>query len=183
MSRASRLWQTHKVEQRLAPAADAACRTSGYFTLKNVHKAWIIANITQGNAATIALTPLQATAVAGTGSKVLTAAVPIVSNLDTAASDALLERTAAANYTTDAGVKNKVVIFEIDPAACMDINSDFDCIGMSTGGWQTAFAVVGAVLSGVTALSRMTLFVTASDGQGTGGSHSPLVWRLHDQRH
>ncbi len=56
-------------------------------------------------------------------------------------------------------------------------------IGMSTGGWQTAFAVVGAVLSGVTALSRMTQFVPASDGQGTGGSHSPVVWRLHDQRH
>jgi len=32
-------------------------------------------------------------------------------------------------------------------------------IGMSTGGWLTAFAVVGAVLSGVMAFSRMTLFV------------------------
>jgi hypothetical protein len=55
-------------------------------------------------------------------------------------------------------------------------------IGMSAGGWQTAFAVVGAVLSGVTAFSRMTLFVPASDGQGTGGAHSPIVWRSHDQR-
>lgn len=55
-------------------------------------------------------------------------------------------------------------------------------IGMSTGGWLTAFAVVGAILSGVTAFSRMTLFVPASDGQGTGGSHSPIVWRLYDQR-
>ena len=55
-------------------------------------------------------------------------------------------------------------------------------IGMSAGGWQTAFAVVGAVLSGVTAFSRMTLFVPASDGQGTGGAHSPIVWRPHDQR-
>ena len=55
-------------------------------------------------------------------------------------------------------------------------------IGMSAGGWQLAFAVVGAVLLGVTAFSRMTLFVPASDGQRTGGSHSPIVWRLHDQR-
>lgn len=55
-------------------------------------------------------------------------------------------------------------------------------IGMPTGGWQTAFAVVGAVLSGVTAFSRVTLFVPASDGQGTGGSHSPIVGRLYDQR-
>ena len=55
-------------------------------------------------------------------------------------------------------------------------------IGMSTGGWQTAFAVVGAILSGVTAFSRMTLFVPASDGQGIGGVHSPIGWRPHDRR-
>ncbi len=55
-------------------------------------------------------------------------------------------------------------------------------IGMSTGGWQTAFAVVGAILSGVTAFSRMTLFVPASDGHGIGGVHSPIGWRPLDQR-
>ncbi len=54
-------------------------------------------------------------------------------------------------------------------------------IGMSTGNWQMAFAVVGAVLAGVTAFSRMALFVPASDGQDTGGAHSPIVWRPHDQ--
>jgi len=54
-------------------------------------------------------------------------------------------------------------------------------IGMSDGGWQMAFAVVGAVLAGFTAFSRMTLFVPASDGQGTGGAHSPVGWRAHDQ--
>ena len=55
-------------------------------------------------------------------------------------------------------------------------------IGMSTGGWQTTFAVIGAVLAGFTAFSRMTLFVPASDGQGTEGPHSPIGWRPHDQR-
>jgi hypothetical protein len=55
-------------------------------------------------------------------------------------------------------------------------------IGMSAGGWQTASAVVGAVLAGFTAFSRMTLFVPASDGQGTEGAHSPIGWRPHDQR-
>jgi hypothetical protein len=54
-------------------------------------------------------------------------------------------------------------------------------IGMSTEGWQTAFAVVGAVLSGLTAFSRMTLFVPLSEGQGIGGVHSPIGWRQHDQ--
>lgn len=55
-------------------------------------------------------------------------------------------------------------------------------IGMSVGGWQTAIAVVGAVLSAVTAFSRMALFVPPSDGQGTEGAHSPIGWRPHDQR-
>ena len=60
-------------------------------------------------------------------------------------------------------------------------------IGMSTGGWQTACAVVGAVLAGFTAFSRMTLFAPPSDGQGIGGApthspHSPVGWRPHDQR-
>lgn len=56
-------------------------------------------------------------------------------------------------------------------------------IGMSAGGWQTAFAVVGAVLSGLTAFSRMTLFVPPSEGQGIRGTHSPIGWRPHDQSH
>lgn len=55
-------------------------------------------------------------------------------------------------------------------------------IGMSTGGWQTAFAVVGAVLAGVTAFSRMTLFLPPSDEQGIGRTHSPVSWQPHDQR-
>jgi hypothetical protein len=55
-------------------------------------------------------------------------------------------------------------------------------IGMSADGWQMAFAVVGAVLAGFTAFSRMTLLVPASDGQGTEGAHSPIGWRPHDQR-
>ena len=55
-------------------------------------------------------------------------------------------------------------------------------IGMSAGGWQMAFAVVGAVLSGFTAFSRMTLFVPALEGQGTGGTHSPIGLRPHGQR-
>jgi hypothetical protein len=53
-------------------------------------------------------------------------------------------------------------------------------IGMSTGGWQTAFAFTGAVLSGITAFSRMTLFVPPSEGRVLGGAHSPIGWRPHD---
>ena len=93
--------------------------------------------ITQGNAATIALTIEQASAVAGTGSKAITTTVPIWSNLDTAASDTLVRRTDAVSYTTDAGVKNKMVIFQIDPAQ-LDVANGFDCITVKTGASNVA---------------------------------------------
>jgi hypothetical protein len=54
-------------------------------------------------------------------------------------------------------------------------------IGMSSTGWQTAFAVVGAVVSGCTAFSRLALFIPSPDGMGTGSAYSPADGRLHDQ--
>lgn len=55
-------------------------------------------------------------------------------------------------------------------------------IGMSAAGWQVAIAGIGAVLAGVTAFSRVALFVPPSDGQGTGGAHRPFFLRLRDQK-
>lgn len=133
------------VQQLLAPAADAAGRTSSYMSLKSFHKAWIVFSITQGNAATILLSPLQASAVAGTGSKA-GPTVPIWSNLDTTVAG-ITARTAAATYTTDAGVKNKVVIFQIDPAS-MDQANGFDCIAVSTGA-SNAANITEALLIGL----------------------------------
>jgi hypothetical protein len=121
----------------LAPAADAGGRTSPYRSLKNALKAYIVVKMTQGNAATVLLSVLQASAVAGTGSKAVTA-VPIWSNLDTSVNDTLTARTAAVSYTTDAGVKNKIVIFEITPEACMDVANGFDCLAVSTGASNAA---------------------------------------------
>jgi hypothetical protein len=122
--------------EALAPAADAAGRTGDYVSLKHARRAFVFVHITQGNAATVALTPYQATSVAAGGEKVISA-VPIWSNLDTAASDAMVARTAAANYTTDAGVKNKIVVFQID-AAALDTNNGFDCITVKTGASNAA---------------------------------------------
>jgi len=125
-----------KIVNLLAPAADAAGRTSAYVSLKNAHKAYIVLHINQGNAATILLSLMQAQAVAGTGSK----AGPtsrIWADLDTATSDALVRQTDAATYTTDAGVKIKVVVIEVDPAA-LDSANGFDCVGVSTGASNVA---------------------------------------------
>lgn len=121
----------------LAPAADAAGRTSLYKSLKGAAQAWILVHLDQGNAATVLLTPLQASAVAGTGSKALSNVVPIYSNLDCAAASTMTSRTAAKNYTTDAGVKVKQVLFLID-AGALDVDGGFDCIAVSTGASNAA---------------------------------------------
>ena len=140
MAKNYRLWESAQVISLLAPAADAGGRTSAYISLANAHKAYIVAYITQGNAATVTLTPLQASAIAGTGTKALTSAAPIVYNTDTdtVPSDILTIATAATSYTTDAGVKNKIVIFEIDPIESMDINNKFNHVAVSTGASNAA---------------------------------------------
>ena len=129
--------EKYKIVEAIAPAADAAGRTGDYVSLKNVNLAYVVVHITQGNAATVALTIEQATAVAGTGSKAITVSVPIWSNLDTATSDTLVRRTDAVSYTTDAAVKNKIVIFQIDPAT-LDVANGFDCIVVKTGASNAA---------------------------------------------
>lgn len=120
----------------LTPAADAAGRAGDYVSLKNYARAYIVCHVDQGNAATIALTPYQASAVAGTGEKVISA-VPIWADQDLAASDALVRQTDAANFTTSAAVKHKVVIFQID-ADKLDSANDFDCITVKTGASNAA---------------------------------------------
>lgn len=139
--------QQLKVVEALAPAADAAGRSSDIVSLKGAGKAYILVSLTQGNAATVALTPMQAQDVSGTGAKVLANAVPIWSNLDTAASDTLVRRADAVNYTTDAAVKNKQVIFEIDPAL-LDLNNGFDCVYFTTGASNAANITAAVFLLG-----------------------------------
>lgn len=121
-----------KAVEALSPASDAAGRTGDYVSLKNAHMCYVVVHITQGNAATVTLSINQATAVAPTGAKAITNVVPIWSNLDCAVSDALVRRTDAINYTTDAGVKHKIVIFQVDPAT-LDLANGFDCIAVVTG--------------------------------------------------
>lgn len=121
----------------LAPAADAAGRTSIYRSLKNALKAYVVVCINQGNAATVLLSLLQASAVAGTGSKAITA-TPIWANQDEAAADGDTAQTAAATFTTSAALKVKRIVFEIVPEQCMDLANGFDCIGISTGASNAA---------------------------------------------
>lgn len=120
----------------LVPAADAGGRTSSYFSLKGAEKAYIVVYMNQGNAATVALTPAQATAVAGTSTKAISA-TRIWVNQDAATAVAFTKATEAASYTTSAAVKHKIVIFEVGPY-CMDVGSGFDCVAITTGASNAA---------------------------------------------
>ena len=139
MARNFRLWENAAVVSLLKPAADAAGRTSTYVSMRDCHKAYVAVYITQGNAATILLSVLQATDSAGTGSKAVSA-VPIAVNLDTdtTPADQFTFPTAAATYTTDAGLKTKLVIFEILPESAMDVAGGFNHIAVSTGASNAA---------------------------------------------
>lgn len=139
--------QNAQVVEVLAPAADAAGRTGAYITLKNMHKAWIVFHTTQGNAATIALTINQAKDVSGTSAKAITVSTPIWANQDTATSDALTSQTAAVSFTTSSAVKNKVVVFELNPAD-FDVANGFDCVTLATGA-SNAANITQAMLYGV----------------------------------
>lgn len=147
-----------KIVQAVTPQVGAAGTVTGtYISLKNVHKAWIVISYnTAGNAETFQ--PLKATAVAPTGSTNITNVVKIWSNLDTATSDTLVERTAATSYACDNAATNKLIIFEIDPA---DLGETYDCISFVT----TAIAA-GDYLSAVYVLqpryaSQVSLSPTA----------------------
>lgn len=129
--------QAYNIVSLLNPAADAAGRTSVYVTLKNVAKAFIVCHITQGNAATVALNVLQAKDVAGTSSKALGNAVPIYADLDAVASDLLTAQTPGVTFTTDAGLKNKIVVFEI-PVEALDVANGFKTIAIQTGASNAA---------------------------------------------
>jgi len=116
----------------LPAAADAAGRTGSYRDLRNALKAYIVVEVNQGNAATVALTLLQGQDTTGTGSKAL-GATPIWLVADTSVSDALVAQAAAAGFTTSAALKDKLVVFEITPEACMDLANSFKTIAVQTG--------------------------------------------------
>lgn len=121
----------------LAPAADAAGRTSTYKSMRNVSgKIALVCRVNQGNAAQVTFTPLQAQDSSGTGSKAIPA-VPIFFNADTTVSDTLVAQAAAASFQTTAATKDKFVVFEFDPAE-LDMAGGFNHIAVQTSASNAA---------------------------------------------
>ena len=129
-------FQNYKTVEGMPLATDAAGRSSDIVALKGVTRVAILVSITQGSATPVLITPRQALDATGTGSKVIQT-VPIWANLDTLASDAMSRVADAANYTTDAAIKNKLIGFEFDVSQ-LDCDNGFDYISVTTGASNVA---------------------------------------------
>ena len=121
----------------MAPAADAAGRNSDAVSLKNASLAIVEVSINQGNAATVALTLQQCTAVDGTGAKALTVNGPIYAAQDLATTDVYTRQSDGVAFTTSAATTRKFVRFVVDPAT-LDIAGGFDCLRVQTGASNVA---------------------------------------------
>lgn len=99
----------------MTPATDAAGRTGSYVDMKRAERLYFVWYIKQGNAATIALSISKVTAISGaTGATAGTATHRFWTALD-ASSSVLVAATAGTSLTTDAALKDKIVIMEVDP--------------------------------------------------------------------
>lgn len=130
------------VDATAGPVTTNGGVTGDYVTLKNAHKAYIVVQLTQAVGHATVLSPKQASAVAGTGVKAVSAG-RIWANEDTAASDTLVEQAAAATYTVTNDVKKKLVIFEIDPDD-FDIANGFDVLGFAASDSSQATNFISA---------------------------------------
>lgn len=113
-----------KIVQAFAPKTTNAALTSQVITVKNAIRVWLTLHF--ANAVGFASTPtiMQATEIAAN----TTAAGPtcrVWANEDCAATDTLVGKTAGASYAVAADIKNKMVVFEIDPASLTDT---YDCV-------------------------------------------------------
>lgn len=127
-----RLVETHKIVQGLAGQVPSST-TPDYVCLKDYRYLTIILNV--DNATTVtgsAITLLQATAVAGTAEKAL-AFTKVWANVDTSASDALVETAVVSNTFTPPTTNNlnTQYVIEVD-ATDLDVDGGFDCVRLGT---------------------------------------------------
>jgi hypothetical protein len=119
--------------------------TAKWVSLKNYARLTIVITTGAWAAGTAAVTLLQATAVAGTGSKAL--AIPAHWH-DEAASGALV-KVATVSNTFNLTTANRMYVVEVDPAT-LDIANGFDCVSLAVAspGANADFYSVAYYLSG-----------------------------------
>src|SRR5690606_25244523 len=129
----------------MPPATDAAGRTGDYISMKNLVRAFVVFFINQGAANTVACSISKATAVAPTGATAMTETTRIWTSLDQAAGHQFTRQTDAASFATDAAVKVKIVVIEVEPGR---IGETYDCIAPVTGA-SAAGNLTSAMIFGI----------------------------------
>jgi len=144
-----------KVIEALAPQVGAAAAVTGdYISVKNYHKVYGVIHYAQGDATDITWAWLRATAVAPTGSAAVANVCRIWSDLDCATSDLLVERTAAINYASGAGLTHKLIVVEFD---CADLGAGYDVIALSSTTAIAATSYVSMMYYGVPRVASRVL--------------------------
>ena len=137
-----------KVVMGLAPITPSTS-TPDYVCMKGYQKCTAIIAVDNGNTVTgSAITLKEATVVAGTGEQAL-AFSKMWANLDTDASDTLVETAVAANtFTTlTTNGKNALYVIEID-ADDLDLDDGFDCVRVGTANAANTVLSVVYILHG-----------------------------------
>ena len=129
------------VDASAAPVTTTGGVTFDYVSLKNVHMAWIVIQLTQAVGHATVIQPQKATAVAPTGATSIVYSAEWWENEDTAATDTLVKQTAATSMTVTDDVKKKQVVVMIDPAA---LGSTYDVIGCTISNSAQATNYVSA---------------------------------------
>ncbi|MEH7503283.1 hypothetical protein V7152_14940 [Neobacillus drentensis] len=124
--------EKYNVVQGAQPQTTNTAVNSKYVSLKNAIVAFVVVQLTQavGHATQISL--FQAKDVGGTGAVALASAVPVWANEDAVATDQFARKTDGISYAVTNDVKNKTVVFQIEPSK-LDINNGFTSIQARIG--------------------------------------------------
>ena len=132
------------VDATAAPVTTNGGVTSDYVSLKNVRYAWIVIQLKQAVGHATSIQPKVATDVTPTGATNITFPAPIWANLDTAASDTLVARTAATSYAVTTAAKPMQIIIGIDPSAVAAQGATYDVLGFTVSDSSQATNFVSA---------------------------------------
>ena len=96
-----------------------------YISVKQYEKVYIVIHYAEVDGTSEVFGVMKSPLISGVGGIPTTELWRIWSNLDCAASDLLVERTAATSYAIGTGTTHKIIVFEVDPAA---LSEGYDCI-------------------------------------------------------
>ena len=112
--------ENFKIVQLASPETTNSGKTSDYISLKDCLRCTIVVDLTQATGHATAIALYRGTAVDGTGAVVLTTVVPIWVNQDCGATDTLVRQTDAINFTVTDDIKDKQLVFQVDPVTLGD---------------------------------------------------------------